>query len=71
LPQITRVALRLASLIGTRNTALAAGTSDPVITVTLNVATTAPASVTNMATLSGGGEFNTSNDVATDPTTIT
>jgi hypothetical protein len=30
----------------------------------------APPSVTNVATVAGGGELNTSNDAANDPTTI-
>jgi len=40
------------------------------ITVTANVASNAPASVTNTATVSGGGETNTANDTANDVTTI-
>jgi regulation of enolase protein 1 (concanavalin A-like superfamily) len=36
----------------------------------VNVASSAPASVTNTATVSGGGETNTANDTASDPTTI-
>jgi hypothetical protein len=36
----------------------------------VNVASNAPASVTNTATVSGGGETNTSNDTANDVTTI-
>jgi uncharacterized repeat protein (TIGR01451 family) len=54
----------------TRSDALAAGSSYPVITLTVNVASTAPSSVTNSATVSGGGETNGANNVATDPTTI-
>ncbi|MBV9924654.1 MAG: DUF11 domain-containing protein [Acidobacteria bacterium] len=54
----------------TRSTALAAGASYPAITVTVNVSTTAAASVTNTASASGGGQTNTSNDSASDPTTI-
>ena len=38
--------------------------------MTVNVASNAPASVTNTATVSGGGETNTANDTASDPTTI-
>lgn len=53
-----------------RSDALSAGTSFPDITVTVNVAPGAPATVTNTATVSGGGEGNTSNDTATDPTTV-
>ncbi|HVF45669.1 MAG TPA: hypothetical protein VM936_21765 [Pyrinomonadaceae bacterium] len=54
----------------TRATALAAGASYPAITVTVNVSTTAPSSVTNTASVSGGGQTNTSNDSASDPTNI-
>ncbi len=61
----------LATLTCTRSDALAAGASYPDITVTVNVAANAPASVINTATVSGGGETNTANDTATDPTTIT
>jgi uncharacterized repeat protein (TIGR01451 family) len=61
----------LATLSCTRSDALAASTSYPAITVTVNVASNAPASVTNTATVSGGGESNTSNDTANDVTTIT
>ena len=54
----------------TRSDVLAAGASYPVITLTVNVASNAPSSVTNSATVSGGGEVNTANDIANDPTTI-
>jgi len=54
----------------TRPDVVAAGASFDPITLTVNVAATAPSSVTNTATVSGGGESNTSNDTATDPTTI-
>jgi uncharacterized repeat protein (TIGR01451 family) len=60
----------LATLTCTRSDALAAGSSYPVITVTVNVANNAAASVTNSVSVSGGGQTNTSNDTATDPTTI-
>ena len=60
----------LGTLTCTRNDALTAGSSYPVITLTVNVANNAPASVTNSATVSGGGETNTGNDTATNPTTI-
>jgi len=46
------------------------GASYPAITLTVDVATMAPPTVTNTATVSGGGETNTSNDSASDPTTI-
>ena len=54
----------------TRSDALAAGSSYPPITLTVNVANTAPSSVTNSATISGGGDYYTNNNTATDPTTI-
>ena len=53
-----------------RGDVLAAGASyDPII-LTVNVAANAGASVTNTATVSGGGESTTSNDTATDVTQI-
>jgi len=55
----------------TRSDALAAGASYPPITVTVNVAGNAPATVINTATVSGGSELNLSNDSASDTTTIT
>jgi len=61
----------LATLTCTRSDALAAGSSYPAITLTVNVANNAPALVTNTAAVSGGGETNTGNDSASDATTIT
>jgi uncharacterized repeat protein (TIGR01451 family) len=61
----------LATLTCTRGDSLAAAASYPAITLTVNVASNAPSSVTNTATVSGGGETNTSNDTANDVTTIT
>jgi uncharacterized repeat protein (TIGR01451 family) len=61
----------LATLTCTRSDALAAGTSYEAITLTVNVAANAAATVTNNATVSGGGETNTGNDGASDQTTIT
>jgi uncharacterized repeat protein (TIGR01451 family)/fimbrial isopeptide formation D2 family protein len=55
----------------TRSDALVAPSSYPAINITVTVSTTAPASVTNTASVSGGGETNTSNNSASDPTTIT
>ena len=46
------------------------GGTYPAITLTVTVSTTAPTSLTNTVTVSGGGEANTANDTATDPTTI-
>jgi uncharacterized repeat protein (TIGR01451 family) len=53
----------------TTNT-VAAGSPYPAITLTVNVAFNAPATVTPLVQVSGGGEVNTSNDSAGDPTTI-
>jgi hypothetical protein len=54
-----------------RSDALAAGASYENITVTVNVAANAPSTVTNSATVSGGGDTTPGNNTATDPTTIT
>ncbi|MEK6281956.1 MAG: Ig-like domain repeat protein [Acidobacteriota bacterium] len=59
------------TLTCTRSDLLAGGLSYPDIVLTVNVAALAPASVTNTATVSGGNEVITSNNTATDPTTIT
>ena len=58
------------NLTCTRNDALTAGGSYPAITLTVNVAANAPGSVTNFASVSGGGETNTGNNQAADTTTI-
>ncbi|HEY7291368.1 MAG TPA: putative collagen-binding domain-containing protein [Vicinamibacterales bacterium] len=55
----------------TRSDVLAAQVSYPPLTVTVNVAATAPASVTNSATVSGGADANTGNNTATDVTSVT
>jgi uncharacterized repeat protein (TIGR01451 family) len=60
----------VAILTCTRNDTLGPGAAYPPITVTLNVAFNAASSVTNTAAVSGGGETNTANDSATDPTVI-
>jgi uncharacterized repeat protein (TIGR01451 family) len=60
----------LATLTCTRSNGLAAATNYPAITVTVTVTNNAATSVTNSATVSGGGQANTTNDSATDPTTI-
>ena len=54
-----------------RNDVLAAGASYPPITLTVKVANSAPATVTNTVTVSGGFELNAVNSSASDPTTIT
>ena len=59
------------TITATRSDVLAAGGTYPALTITVSVASVAPSSVTNTATVAGGGELNTSNDSASDPTTIT
>jgi uncharacterized repeat protein (TIGR01451 family) len=55
----------------TRSTALAPGASYPGITVTTSVgANAAPGVVTNIADVSGGGDSNSTNNMASDPTII-
>ncbi len=60
----------LGSLTCVRTDVLGIGASYPPITVTVNVANNAPASVTNTAVVGGGGEPNLANDTATDTTTV-
>jgi uncharacterized repeat protein (TIGR01451 family) len=60
----------LTNLTCTRSDALPAGASYPPITVTVNISPDAPASVTNIATVSGGGDVSPANNTASDPTTI-
>jgi uncharacterized repeat protein (TIGR01451 family) len=55
----------------TRSDALANGASYPPITVTVSVAANAPSTLTNSVSVSGGGELNLANDIATDSTTVT
>jgi uncharacterized repeat protein (TIGR01451 family) len=54
------------TITATRGDVLASGSSYPALTLTVSVANNAPASVTNTATVAGGG--NTAS--ASDPTTI-
>ncbi len=54
----------------TTTAVLAVGKSYPAITVGVDVAENAPATVTNIAKVSGGGEYNVANDSASDATTI-
>ena len=63
-------ACTLGTLTCTRADVLAGSGSYPSVTVTVTVANNAPASVTNTAVVSGGGELVTNNDTATNPTTI-
>ncbi len=59
-----------ANSVCTRSDILAPGAAYPVITVTVDVASDAPAQLTNIATVSGGGELNTDNNSASDVTEI-
>jgi uncharacterized repeat protein (TIGR01451 family) len=61
----------LGTLTCTRSNALAGSSSYPAITLTVNVNSNAAPRVTNTATVSGGGEINSANDTANDPTTVT
>jgi len=63
-------AANLGALTCTRSDALAPGASYPPINIAVSVAFDAPASVTNIATVSGGGESNLANNAASDPTTV-
>jgi uncharacterized repeat protein (TIGR01451 family) len=58
------------TVTATRSDALAAPGSYPQITLKVNVANNAPSSITDTATVSGGGETNTANDSASATTTI-
>jgi hypothetical protein len=60
----------LGTLTCTRADALAPAGGYPPITLTVDVPANIPDSFTNTATVSGGGETNTGNDTASDPTTI-
>jgi uncharacterized repeat protein (TIGR01451 family) len=54
----------------TSSNVVAAGATFPALTLTVNVSATAPASVTNNVSVSGGGETNAGNNSASDATTI-
>src|SRR5262249_26693656 len=60
----------LGTLTCTRSDMLAANSSYPDITLTVDVANDATTPVTNTATVAGRGELDTSNDGASDPTVI-
>jgi len=50
---------------------LASSASNNALTLTVNVASNAGSPLTPVVTVSGGGETNTANDTANDPTTVT
>jgi uncharacterized repeat protein (TIGR01451 family) len=58
------------TLTCTRSDVLASGASYPAIALAVNVASNAAATLINTASVSGGGEINTANDTAVDPTTV-
>ena len=58
------------TVTATRSDVLDSGNSYPNLTVTVAVSATAPANVTNTATVSGGGELNAANNSASDPTSV-
>jgi uncharacterized repeat protein (TIGR01451 family) len=60
----------IATVTCDRSDALAGGASYPAITLTVNVSTSAPSSVTNTAAVSGGGDTNANNNSASDQTTV-
>ncbi len=60
----------LGTLTCTRSDALAVNGAYPPIVVTVTVASNAPANVTNVATVSGGGESNTVNNTSSNGTAI-
>ena len=60
----------LANLKCTRSDSLAAGNSFPSITLTVSVATNAPATVTNVTAVSGGGDGNPTNNIVSGITVI-
>jgi uncharacterized repeat protein (TIGR01451 family) len=59
----------LAALTCTRADALAAGASYPAIVIAVDVAAAAPASIVNIASVSGGGDTNATNNAAADAVT--
>ena len=59
------------TVTATRADALAANVSFPDLTLSVNVLSSAPDTLTNSATVSGGGDTTPGNNTATDPTTVT
>ena len=54
----------------TSTAVIASSAAFPVISITVSVAQSAAALVTNTASVSGGGEVNTANNTASDPTNV-
>lgn len=55
----------------TRSTTIPAGVSAPLITLNVSIAANAPASITNTASVSGGGETVTNNNSASNTVSVT
>jgi len=60
----------VATVTCTTSSVVASSGSYPAITLTVSVSGSAPSSVTNSVTVSGGGETNAGNDTGSDPTTV-
>jgi uncharacterized repeat protein (TIGR01451 family) len=65
-PGVNACSIASQTVTCTRSDVLAPGASYPPITIMVLVALTAPPTVTNTATVAGGGETNAANDTATD-----
>ncbi|MGC3956782.1 MAG: lamin tail domain-containing protein [Verrucomicrobiota bacterium] len=63
--------ITLGTLTATRADVLTANAAYPAITLTVTVASNAPASLTNLASVATGGDTNTLNNTASDLTSIT
>lgn len=57
------------TVTATRSNVLPNGANYPVLTITVSVANNIAPTVINTVTVAGGGEVNTANNTATDPTT--
>ena len=55
----------------TRNTTLPAGQAASTVTITVDIAATAPASITNTASVAGGGETDTANNTSSVTSVVT
>jgi uncharacterized repeat protein (TIGR01451 family) len=64
------ISINQQTITATRANPLAAHASYPALVLTVKIASDVPTRVTNTATVAGGGELNTSNDVATILTAI-
>jgi uncharacterized repeat protein (TIGR01451 family) len=58
------------TLVCTRSDVLAGGQSYPAVAYTVDVSSTPPSTISNTASVSGGGEGNTGNDTGTDTANV-